>query len=162
MKRHMKTPYSKPPERERPRTAAGGVRKPPAGRRGVFAGRDDKRSTPYAPWRLSRNLSLLRCDLRAAFEAQTGKEGTSYVKRSLYPDGGHAAFEAIMDALRPPGMTWDNYFDDWFAWWVIPPSSFDLSDPAQRRQCFSFENLSPQPPPYPSSRVVYGNGFLSD
>ena len=160
MKRHVraKIPDSQPQPRKSVPT------KPPCVTgKGMFCGANDKGSAPYSAWRLLKNLSYLRCDLRRAFVKQTGKWGPAYIRHKSYPVGGHAAFEARTDSLLPSShMTWGNYLDDWFAWWVRPPSSFDLGNPEERAACFSFDNLSPQPPPYPDRRIVFGNGFLSD
>jgi len=44
------------------------------------------------------------------------------------------------------GMTWSNYgkgHDKWNIDHVIPCASFDLSDPAEQKQCFHFTNLRP-------------------
>lgn len=41
------------------------------------------------------------------------------------------------------GMNWENYGPVWHVDHKRPCSSFDLSDPAQQRQCFHFSNLQP-------------------
>jgi len=42
------------------------------------------------------------------------------------------------------GMGWDNYgFYGWHIDHIIPIDSFDLTDPAQQRECFHFSNLQP-------------------
>lgn len=41
-----------------------------------------------------------------------------------------------------PGMSWDNY-GDWHVDHIRPCSSFDLSDPAQQKECFHYTNLQP-------------------
>lgn len=40
------------------------------------------------------------------------------------------------------GMTWENY-GSWRIDHRIPCARFDLTDPAQRRQCFHYSNLQP-------------------
>lgn len=40
------------------------------------------------------------------------------------------------------GMTWGNY-GDWHVDHVRPCSSFELTDPAQQRECFHWSNLQP-------------------
>jgi len=42
-----------------------------------------------------------------------------------------------------PGMTWVNYGPVWHVDHVKPCASFDLTDPAQQRECFHFTNLQP-------------------
>jgi hypothetical protein len=42
------------------------------------------------------------------------------------------------------GMTWDNYGRiGWHIDHIRPCASFDLTDPAQQRQCFHYSNLQP-------------------
>lgn len=42
------------------------------------------------------------------------------------------------------GMNWDNYgYYGWHIDHIIPIDSFDLTDPAQQRECFHFSNLQP-------------------
>jgi hypothetical protein len=42
------------------------------------------------------------------------------------------------------GMSWDNYGKyGWHIDHIIPCASFDLTDPAQQRECFHFSNLQP-------------------
>lgn len=43
-----------------------------------------------------------------------------------------------------PGMTWENYgLKGWHVDHIKPCKKFDLTDPAQQRQCFNFTNLQP-------------------
>lgn len=41
-----------------------------------------------------------------------------------------------------PGMLWENY-GDWHVDHIKPCASFDMSDPAQQRECFHYTNLQP-------------------
>jgi len=53
--------------------------------------------------------------------------------------------DALMDHLEAQfsdGMTWENY-GDWHVDHIRPCASFDLTDPAQQRECFHFSNLQP-------------------
>lgn len=42
-----------------------------------------------------------------------------------------------------PGMTWENHGDVWHIDHVKPCASFDLTDPAQQRECFHWSNTQP-------------------
>lgn len=47
-----------------------------------------------------------------------------------------------LEAQFEPGMSWSNH-GEWHIDHIQPCASFDLSDPAQQRQCFNFTNLQP-------------------
>lgn len=49
---------------------------------------------------------------------------------------------AHLEVQFTPGMTWENY-GSWHVDHKRPCASFDLSDPAQQRECFHFTNLQP-------------------
>lgn len=49
-----------------------------------------------------------------------------------------------IEGLWVEGMSWDNYGrDGWHIDHIKPCASFDLSDPAQQRECFHYTNLQP-------------------
>jgi hypothetical protein len=53
--------------------------------------------------------------------------------------------DSLMDHLEAQfaeGMTWDNY-GRWHVDHIRPCASFDLTDPAQQRECFHWSNLQP-------------------
>ena len=51
---------------------------------------------------------------------------------------------AHIESLFKPGMTWDNHgMTGWHIDHIKPISSFDLSDPAQLKECFHYTNLQP-------------------
>ena len=55
-----------------------------------------------------------------------------------------AHLKAHLESLWQEGMSWDNYgFRGWHIDHIRPCASFDLSDPAQQRECFHYTNLQP-------------------
>ena len=49
-----------------------------------------------------------------------------------------------IESLWKPGMTWGNHGQyGWHIDHIRPCASFDLTDPAQQRQCFHWSNLQP-------------------
>jgi hypothetical protein len=54
-------------------------------------------------------------------------------------------FKVYMERRFKPGMTWDNYgHKGWHIGHIKDCCAFDLSDPAQQRQCFHYTNMEPQ------------------
>jgi len=49
---------------------------------------------------------------------------------------------AHIESLFQPGMSWENR-DEWHVDHIKPCASFDLTDPAQQKECFHFTNLQP-------------------
>jgi len=52
-------------------------------------------------------------------------------------------FRIYIQGQFRPGMTWENYGSVWELDHVIPCASFDLTDPAQQRECFHWSNHQP-------------------
>lgn len=50
---------------------------------------------------------------------------------------------ARLGAQFRPGMTWENYGSVWEIDHIRPCASFDLTDPAQQRECFHWSNQQP-------------------
>ena len=53
-----------------------------------------------------------------------------------------AELVAHIEAQFQPGMSWQNH-GDWHLDHIRPCASFDLTDPAQQRECFHYSNLQP-------------------
>ena len=53
-----------------------------------------------------------------------------------------AQLRAHLQAQFWPGMSWDNR-GEWHIDHIRPCASFDLTDPAQQRECFHYTNLQP-------------------
>jgi len=51
-------------------------------------------------------------------------------------------FKEHLQKQFSPGMSWENY-GKWHVDHKRPCASFDLTDPAQQRECFHFSNLQP-------------------
>ncbi len=51
-------------------------------------------------------------------------------------------FKDYLEAKFQEGMNWDNY-GQWHIDHIRPCVSFDLSDPAQQKECFNYRNLQP-------------------
>jgi hypothetical protein len=49
---------------------------------------------------------------------------------------------AHLEAQFLPGMSWENH-GEWEIDHIKPCASFDLTDPAQQRECFNYTNLQP-------------------
>lgn len=53
-------------------------------------------------------------------------------------------FRKYLEAQFISGMTWENYgLRGWHIDHKRPCAKFDLTDPAQQRECFHFSNLQP-------------------
>ena len=49
-----------------------------------------------------------------------------------------------IEAQFKEGMAWDNYgYYSWHIDHIKPCDAFDLTDPAQRAECFNYTNLQP-------------------
>lgn len=85
----------------------------------------------------------LRCRLGAALKKAGAKRATN----TLALVGCDIQFlRGFLEARFLPGMTWKNYGKGKGKWAIdhhIPCAEFDLRDPIQQRQCFSYTNLRP-------------------
>lgn len=52
-------------------------------------------------------------------------------------------FKCHLESQFQPGWTWENWGKIWEIDHIKPCASFDLSDPAQRLECFHFSNQRP-------------------
>lgn len=76
----------------------------------------------------------------------------AYISRGIMKRGRHrfsetigctgAQFRAHIESLFSEGMTWENY-GQWELDHLIPRSAFDLTDIAQARACFNWQNVQP-------------------
>lgn len=58
------------------------------------------------------------------------------------------------------GMNWENWsFYGWHIDHIRPIASFDLSDPAQVKECFHYSNLQPL---WAKDNLSKGDKFISD
>lgn len=48
-----------------------------------------------------------------------------------------------LESKFKPGMSWKNYGPVWHIDHIKPCAKFDLTDPAQQRECFHWTNLQP-------------------
>lgn len=98
------------------------------------ARRKARRTTDPA-FRVSENM---RARFAAAFKGRV-KPGSTFALL------GYTADELIahLTLMLKPGMTWANYGDAWEIDHKRPVASFDLSDPAQVRECWALSNLQP-------------------
>ena len=53
-----------------------------------------------------------------------------------------AFLRCYLEAQFTEGMTWEN-MGEWHIDHIVPCASFDLTDPAQQRECFHYTNLQP-------------------
>ncbi len=94
-----------------------------------------KRTDPQ--YRLSQNL---RSRIHYALKSQRVR------KQDRTFDLVGCSIEALRVHLQSQfteGMTWENYGSGWHCDHKLPVIHFDLTDPAQQRICFHFENLQP-------------------
>lgn len=52
-------------------------------------------------------------------------------------------FRSHLESSFQPGMTWENYGPTWHVDHIRPCASFDLSNPAQQKDCFHWSNCQP-------------------
>ena len=95
-------------------------------------------------WRYDNDIDFrltdcLRKRIRQAL-AKTKKSAVSFDLLGCTLD----EFKRHIVSLWKPGMSWDNYgVRGWHIDHVIPCAAFDLTDPAQQRECFHYLNLQP-------------------
>lgn len=81
----------------------------------------------------------LRCRLWAALRGAR-KSANTFELVGTSIDG----LKQHLEAQFTPGMSWDNYGKNgWEVDHIRPCASFDLTSPAQQRECFHFTNLQP-------------------
>lgn len=85
-------------------------------------------------YRLRKNLC---CRIRSALRGRT-KSGHTKMLIGCSIE----MLKAHLEKQFAPDMTWGNY-GAWHVDHIRPCVSFDLTDPAQQRECFHFTNLQP-------------------
>jgi len=131
-------------ERVRPRTEE--VRAKEAARRERC--RDDIRAYSRA-YQVTRRQSdpqyRLRCALAGRVLTAIRKQYGKKAAKTMTLVG--CSVQELMQHLEAqflPGMTWDNHsLEGWHIDHIRPCASFDLTDPAQQRECFHWSNLQP-------------------
>jgi len=85
----------------------------------------------------------LQCYLRGRVRKAVKAQGTVKAGRTNQIVGCSAAFlKCWLEAQFQEGMSWENY-GAWHVDHIRPCASFDLTDPAQQRECFHYTNLQP-------------------
>jgi len=120
-----------------------------------------RRATPEG--RIEHNL---RCRVRSVMKGK----GTKSARTMELLGCSVEHLRAHLEHLFQPGMSWDN-FGTWHVDHIRPCASFDLTDPAQQRQCFHWLNLQPlwaddnrskkAKPPTEAELIAIGNAIFS-
>lgn len=93
-----------------------------------------------------RRLNNLNYRLRGNLSARivTALRGAGKSKRTMELLGcSILAFKFYLEAKFLPGMTWENYGTHWEVDHIKPCARFDLTNPAQQKECFGFYNTQP-------------------
>ena len=94
-------------------------------------------------WRQETPAALLRNRLQTRLHHFLGKAGKS--KALSFAEYVGCSAEDLAKHLEgkfSDGMSWDNR-GEWHIDHIRPCASFDLTDPAQQRECFHYSNLQP-------------------
>lgn len=125
-----------------------------AGRR-YYARSKEKRKVAASEWR-KKNREKSRAwyeAFRSTPEGRLLNRARSRITNALKGSGKSARSEELLgcpishlktylEAKFLPGMTWANH-GLWEIDHIRPCASFDLSDPAQQKECFHYSNLQP-------------------
>ncbi len=87
-------------------------------------------------FRLKRNMRE-----RIRFAVKRG-EGSKHTKAMNLLGCDVRFLRGYLEAKFEIGMTWENY-GKWQVDHIIPCSGFNLTDPAQQKECFHYSNLQP-------------------
>lgn len=111
--------------------------------RGYAISRDKKVSREYVRKRRAESPEFrLVCNLRSRIQkAVVGK--TKSAKSFALLGMEIPEYRIYLQGQFRPGMSWDNYGSAWEIDHIRPCASFDLSDPAQQRECFNWSNTQP-------------------
>lgn len=103
------------------------------------------KSPQLAPGRDDPKLNLARFvqALRSRTHSATKRKGSTKAAKTIEMLGcSIREFREHITSLFAVGMSWDNY-GDWELDHVKPCRAFDLTQPAEQKECFHYTNLQP-------------------
>ena len=104
------------------------------------ANRDLVNASQNRQYRTNPAFAMLHRVRSRIYKALRGTQQAAPVNELL--DCSAKELHAHLESRFLPGMTWENRHL-WQIDYIQPLSEFDLTDPAQQRQCFRFDNLRP-------------------
>lgn len=113
------------------------MRKWRAANREKVRGYERQRYTNDADFRLSFNI---RRRIQSVVHSTGGRKSASTRKLTGCEP---YQLQAHLEIQFKDGMNWENYGKVWHVDHKRPCCSFDLTDPQQQRECFSYKNLQP-------------------
>lgn len=85
---------------------------------------------------------MLSLRARARYAVRAQGDGSKAAKTMELIGCSVPHLRAHLEQQFTDGMSWDNY-GDWHIDHIKPCAAFDLTDPAQQRECFHYTNLQP-------------------
>ena len=109
-----------------------------------FKRRHDLRTRRYRAAQKKTDIAYrLKCHLRTRlYQAVTAARAVKSARTLRLVGCSVSELKAHLQSLFAPGMSWDTY-GEWHIDHIRPCASFDLTDPAQQRECFHYTNLQP-------------------
>ena len=103
--------------------------------------RNKKRYEMYYSNTLFKIINNMRTRLRIFMKSKNIKKNN---KTIVILGAGPEMIKEHIEKQFKDGMSWENYgYYGWHIDHIRPISSFDLSDPAQVKECFHYSNLQP-------------------